>query len=294
MTIEDVSWEETVNTRFAHLLPKNESKTVKTVSVVSKMKEHNPDKGGLFSIIVGSTGAGKTGTMFYCLIDNIRRYPNEFVFLSECYNAPLQFTKLPKDKVNIMVQNDCCRFVDRVKKKPCVPEHTVFTDYADCYNKAKRGKINVLFLEDRKDLMEFISWTVLNAMEWVTFGIDELSEIVPSYSSGNVYRRIEKFSWVLKDCRKSDVNIIATVQSAPLVDFKCLHMKQILIYMPGSMQYKHSRVFQSALDSLQEDEIKGNPAIVEGYNRYVRTRINTIYKPDYSNMMHAVLKEKKE
>ena len=72
--------------------------------IIKRIHHHNPSSGGIFSIITGSQGAGKTSILLSFINYTLKHYPNEKIFFSNCYDAPLQFTKLPMSKINIMVK----------------------------------------------------------------------------------------------------------------------------------------------------------------------------------------------
>ena len=292
MTITDVdNWQKLIDTQFSHLLepaPRNPSYAEK---IMSKMNAHDPDMGGVFVVILGATGSGKTGTLLSCLERTLDNHPDELCFLNECFDAPLQCGKLPKERIHLMVEDNRVKFIDRVKKKECFPEYTSFNGFEDLYKKAVKGKANVVFFRSRKTVMEWVAWLRRYAFEFVHVFLDELSEISPSFSGGNDFKRIEKFSFVLKDCRKSLVDIYCTIQATSLCDFKVLSIVQILIFMPGSKAYKHSRIQQKLLDALREDKVNGNQGIVEGFGKFCKVRFSKIYKPDRSRLMHVSLKE---
>jgi hypothetical protein len=88
----------------------------------------------------------------------IRNYPDEKIFFSNCYNAPLQFPKIGKSRFKIMVKKDSkVTFHDRSQKlKEIFPDIIYYNNLEELYKKAKPGCCNAVFFGDRFKWMEFI------------------------------------------------------------------------------------------------------------------------------------------
>ena len=209
----------------------------------------------------------------------IYHYPKEKIFFSNCYNSPLQFVKIGKDKFNIMVKRGShVTFYDRDKNKLLKLPVTYFTDYQDLYNKSKFGICNAVFFGNREEWMDFIHW-LRCISEWCHVYIDEMSEICPSFTSGDIWHKIRNFSIDLKEVRKCMMNIHFNTQSVIDIDHRVRTKIMIKIYLPGSRSDKMSRITQKAIDNLEEDSIHGNYAYLEYSGKFGRTRFKDIYKP---------------
>jgi hypothetical protein len=248
--------------------------------ILKRIHIHSYDDGGIFSFITGGMGTGKTSTMLSFADYTLKHYPDEKLFWSNTYYAPLQSLKIGKDQHHIMVkENSNVSFHDRTKKlKQLYPEVTCFKSFEELYEQAKPGMLNCVFFGNRFVWMDFLHY-LRGVGEWVHIYLDELSEIAPSFSSGKLFKRIGSFSLDLKECRKTMINIHANSQALQDLCHRIRTKMMVRIFLPGARADKYCRVTQGAIDNLEENPVEGNEAYLEMSGRFGLTRFADIYKP---------------
>lgn len=241
---------------------------------------HDFDSGGILSLITGGMGSGKTSVMLSFVDYTLKHYPDEKVFWSNTYNAPIQSLRIGIEKHHIMVKQDSnVTFHNRKDKlKQIYPKITTFNNFDELYSKAIPGKLNCVFFGSRNIWMDFIHY-LRSAGEWVHVYIDELSELSPAFTSGNLFKQIGTFSVDLKEVRKCMLNIHTNTQALPDVDHRIRTKIMIRIFLPGAKTGKESRLSQQALDNLIENTKHGNEAYIESGGRFGRTQFCDIYPP---------------
>jgi GTPase SAR1 family protein len=248
--------------------------------ILKRCHVHDYDSGGVFSLITGMQGCGKTSVMLSFIDYTLRQYPNEKVFFSNTYYAPLQSIKIGPHKHHIMIQKDGgVTFHDRRKKlKQVYPMITEFIDMDDLWDKALPGICNCIFFGNRYKWMDFLHY-VRSVGEWVHVYIDELSEISPAFTKGRVWKTIQEFSKDMKEIRKCMINCHTNTQSVADIDHRIRSKVMIRIYLPGARKENISRITQKALDNLEENSKCGNQAYLEMAGKFCTTRFKDIYKP---------------
>lgn len=256
--------------------------------LLKRIHLHDFDSGGILSLITGGMGSGKTSTMLSFADYTIKHYPSEKIFWSNTYNAPIQSLRIGMDKHHIMILEDSnVSFHDRKQKlKKIYPKVTRFKDFQDLYKKAITGKINCVFFGKRNIWMDFIHF-LRSIGEWNHVFIDELSEISPAFTSGNLFKQIGRFSVDLKEVRKCMMNIHTNTQALPDVDHRIRTKIMIRVFLPGAKTGKESRLSQGALDNLIENSKYGNEAYIESAGRFGKTQICDIYKPNRKHQWEA-------
>jgi len=249
---------------------------------------HDFDSGGILSLITGGMGAGKTSIMLSFVDYTLKHYPDEKIFWSNTYNAPIQSLRIGMDKHHIMVlQGSDVTFHDRKQKlKQIYPKITEFDGFEDLYSKAIPGKLNCVFFGSRNIWMDFIHY-LRSVGEWVHVFIDELSEISPAFTSGILFKQIGRFSIDLKEVRKCMMNIHTNTQALPDVDHRIRTKIMLRVFLPGAKSGKESRLSQSALDNLIENPSHGNEAYIESSGRFGRTQFCDIYLPNKKEQWEA-------
>ena len=242
---------------------------------------HDFDSGGILSLITGGMGAGKTSVMLSFCDYTMKHYPEEKVFWSNTYFAPIQSLRIGMDKHHILVKKDSgITFHDRTKRlKQIYPKVTTFESFDDLYSKAVPGKLNCVFFGRRNIWMDFIHY-LRSAGEWVHVYIDELSEISPAFTSGNLFKQIGRFSVDLKEIRKCMMNCHTNTQALPDVDHRVRTKIMLRIFLPGAKTGKESRLDQGALDNLMENRRYGNEGYIESSGRFGKTQFCDIYPPN--------------
>jgi hypothetical protein len=251
--------------------------------IMKRIHVQNKDLGGLFSITTGGQGVGKTGTMLSFAEYTMKQYPNQKIFWSECFDAPLQFTKLgDENKWKVFVQGGVnLVFRDRNNYlKPINLEHTTFSDYENLWNKALPGKVNVVFFNDRAKWMEWIGW-LRSTGEWNHTFIEELGEICPSTSREAMWKRIQTFADTAKDIRKCMMNVHCNTQTLQDIDYRVRQKIMLYIFLPGAKVGRSAtRVTQTAVDNLPRDPNRGNSAYLDLMGEFGVTTFSDIYTPN--------------
>jgi len=248
--------------------------------ILKRCHEHDKDAGGVFSLITGCQGAGKTSVLISFMNYAMQHQASEKVFFSNCYNAPLQFPKIGKDRFHIMVKKDSgVTLHDRDQRlKQIYPKVTYFTDFQDCYDKAKPGFCNAVFFGNRMIWMDFINF-LRGAGEWCHVFIDEISELAPQFQSGEIFHRIGRFASDLKEVRKCMINVHCNTQSVADIDHRVRSKVMVRIYLPGARAENVSRITQKAIDNLKENPETGNQAYLEYSGKFGQNYFTDIYKP---------------
>ena len=248
--------------------------------ILRRIHVHDLDSGGVFTEITGSQGSGKTSAMLSFMDYTMKHYPEEKIFWSSCYNAPLQFLKIGSGKFHIMVKKGSgVTFHDRGKKLEQIhPEVIYFKDYKDLYEKAEPGICNAVFFGDRMRWMEYLHH-LRSVGEWCHVYIDELSEISPAFSSGRTWKRIKDFAIDLKEVRKCMMNVHTNTQSVSDIDHRVRTKIMVKVYLPGARKDNVSRITQTAIDNLGEDPVHGNEAYLEFSGKFGKTVFRDIFKP---------------
>lgn len=249
--------------------------------ILNRAHAHDYDSGGIFSMISGSQGSAKTSVMLSFVDYTMLHYPDEKIFWSSGYNAPLQFLKLKEGSYDIFVKDGInITFHDRRNKLQKLElDVTRFKDFDDLYRKARPGRCTCPFFGNRMEWMPFLSY-LRSTGEWSHVFIDELSEIAPAFTAGELFHTIGDFAINLKEVRKCMINFHANSQSLPDIDHRCRSKIMLRVFLPGAMATKNSRITQEAIDNLELDPMHGNEAYVEFSGRFGKTRFKNIYKPN--------------
>jgi len=273
--------------------------------IMKRIHIHDLDNGGVFSLITGAQGSGKTSVMLSFMDYTIKHHDTEKIFFSNPYNAPFQFVKIGKDRFDIMVKKDSnVTFHDRNQRLKLIhPRVTYFKDFDDLYDKAKPGVCNAVFFGDiykRKDevynrfsWMDFIHY-LRSVGEWCHVYIDELSEIAPQFMAGDIFHKIGRFGLDLKEIRKSLINCHTNTQAVSDIDPRVRSKVMIRIYLPGARKGEESRITQKAIDNLEEHRELGNKGYLEYSGKFGRTRFEDIFKPDSNLQWEAQINENKK
>jgi len=256
--------------------------------ILKRIHIHDLDHGGVFVSITGAQGSGKTSVMLSFMKYTITHYPNEKIFFSNPYNAPLQFVKIGKEHYHIMTKEGAgVTFHDRTQRlKQIYPNVTMFKDYNDLYEKALPGYCNAVFFGDRYEWMGFVHY-LRSVGEWTHLYFDELSEIAPAFTGGGIWKQIKDFAIDLKEIRKCQINVFSNTQSLQDLDHRVRTKTMIRLYMPGARSGGESRVNQPAIDNLEENPKLGNQGYVEMSGKFGRTRFKDIFKPNQKQLWEA-------
>lgn len=258
--------------------------------ILKRIHIHDQDTGGVITETTGSQGSGKTSVLLGFANYTKINHPNEKIFWSECYRAPLQIFKIGKKNFTIFVKDNVdIKFRDRNNNLQEVElDVKRFTDFDDLFNKASSSKINVVFFGNRFIWMNFIDY-LRGRGKWCHVFIDEMAEICPSYMSGNMWKTIRAFSTnILKDMRKDFINIHYNTQKKDGIDDSVRKQVMVKIYLPGAIKDKHSRIEQRAIDNLEIDLKYGNQAYLEYSGRFGVVRFEEIFKPNHVFHIDAI------
>lgn len=284
--------------------------------LLKSLVSQNVDYGGAFVYITGGMGGGKTSAMFSLLEYTRKFYPNQKIFLSETYDAPLQCFKLGLDKCRFLVKEgsnvifrDRNKHLAKVEFLPITyfksnkvtktitlknqPSKTIVNyepDFDDLWKKSKYGKVNVVFFGDRGEWAKFVAF-MRHKGEWCHVFVDEIGEILPAGTSGNRWQTIGEFGNFAKDIRKCMIKVITNTQSVRDLDYRIVDKFMYRIFLPGAMQdKKHSRIVQRAIDNLTGNEKNGNTAYIDRMGTFGLIIFDKIFKPDPRYSIEAYIK----
>lgn len=255
---------------------------IEAENILKRIHSQNRDVGGILAQVTGGQGTGKTSIMLSFAKYTWTNYPDQKIFWSECYKAPLQSIKAGVENLNFMVKKDSgVTFHDRNNslKEVTVPI-TSFTTNKECYDKAVTGKINVVFFGDRFKWIDFIGY-LRDVGNWCHVYIEEFAEIAPINSSGELWKRLVVFADILKDVRKCMINVYTNTQTPAEVDWRVRKKYMVRIYLPGAKVEGHgyTRVTQRAVDNLERNPT-GNHAYIDHAGTFGKTRFTDIFNPD--------------
>jgi len=249
--------------------------------ILGRIHTHDQDQGGVLTETTGAQGSAKTSVNLAFIDYTIKNYPQEKIFMSECYDAPLQVFKLKNyKKIKFFVKKDSnVIFRNRDNHLEEVDFNPVkFITYKYLYEQAKPGHVNVVFFGDRFEWMEFIKF-LRSVGEWVHVYIEEISEIAPMFPDGENWHKVKDFAKSLKDVRKCMMNVHYNTQQVSDIHYECRNKVMIKIFLPGAYKDSHCRVTQSAIDNLEKNITLGNQAYLVQGGEFGKTRFTDIYKP---------------
>jgi len=256
---------------------------IEAEKIMQRIHCQDKDEGGVLTQITGGQGTGKTSIMISFARYTWIHHPDQKIFWSECYGAPLQSLKAGIENINFMIlEGQNITFHNRNKKLKRVKfPITYFTSMRDCYDKAKPGKINVVFFGDRFKWIDFIGF-LRDVGEWVHVYIEEFAEIAPTNPAGELWKKMIGFADILKDVRKCMINVFTNTQTPAEVDWRIRKKYMIRIYLPGSKVEGHgyTRVTQRAVDNLLQSKTQGNHAYIDHLGTFGKTQFTDIFNPD--------------
>jgi len=279
---------------------------IEAENIIKRMHSQDMDVGGVLTQVTGGQGTGKTSIMLSFARLTWQKYPEQKIFWSECYKAPLQSLKGGMKNTHFMVaEGSGVTFHDRNNKleditdiiRPTyfkLKENNGDIDFSDLYAKAKCGKINVVFFGNRYKWIDFLGW-LRDCGEWVHVYIEEFAEIAPTNPGGDLWKKMIEFADILKDVRKCMINVYTNTQTPAEVDWRIRKKYMVRIYLPGAKVEGHgyTRVRQDAVDNLLRHP-KGNEAYIDHAGTFGKTRFTDIFKPDYKYHIDARVTKKTE
>lgn len=256
------------------------------MEILHNIHTHDKNYGGHYIECTAGTGKGKTALLLSTALYNLKKFPEEKVFFSECFDTSLQtVNKLGKDNVCFLLpKGSTVKFRDRNKKLIEVPYSNfnvvMYQGYEDLYEKAQVGKVNVPIFCDRREIMDFISYLRSSTGEFVLILIDEMSEIATWPPNGPLWQKNQDFATICKDLRKSFINLWYTAQNCSQVDYRVRASVDIKIFGPGAVSPNKNIVWQESIFSLEVDAEKGNEFyIVQDLGTFGLFRLTDIFKP---------------
>ena len=215
---------------------------------------------------------------------NLRHFPKEKTFFSECFDTPIQTLKLGKEKVLFLIpvgESGKIIFRDRDKHLEEIPYENLnvefFKDMNDLYDRAHFDKINVPVFPNRRSIMDFIKFTT-GIGDFVTVLIDEMSEIATALDSGT-WQAMQQWGFMCKDLRKCMVNVWYTAQNLGQVDWRIRGAVDMKIFGPGAREDRYSRVMQKAIDNLIVDKSHGSEFYISDGGTFGLFRLTDIFEP---------------
>ncbi len=203
----------------------------------------NPYRGGVSWMATGDIGSGKTALMvrivvrlFKCKrqiaallregeVDEESRWEYEQIAAEKVFwigTADCQWRRVPERVAEKMffVEDglDLKFFLDR---KEIQIKSIPFTDFEDVVAYAQPHKLNIVYIRDPLDVMDFIQFLINESLgEWVTVCVDEMEDICPAYMRENNWARAKDFSRRMSKARKRNISFYATLQSDSQLDWR--------------------------------------------------------------------------
>jgi hypothetical protein len=241
---------------------KKEVKEPKMVSKLEKLGKdllnqilvEDPNAGGQMVEITSGCGMGKTSVLLFFVLWFLKHYPQDKIIWNNSNFTPSQFMRLPSDCYDIFVEKDKGLYFKDVEHNVVanVP-HTEFSSVDELWNLMKPGRVSVIVLKDRRDLMDVIH-NIRKRHGWTHIFIDEAADVYPSDSKGKMNKKIKKFAEVTKELRKCRKSIYYCTQSVSDLDYRVRGKKSITLYGPNSrVEHKGTRVYQQAVDKLTKN-----------------------------------------
>jgi len=250
--------------------------------IIRRIYKRNINEGGTFTEITGAPSAAKTSVMLS--FGNKIMKNDELVFWSSSYGSPLQFfLKMDNKssiKYNILIKKGMdIEFWDRYENKKVNLPVQEFDTFDELYKLSEKDKLNCPFFGDRTEWTKFIEF-LMGKGRWHTVLIDEISELTPADTGGDVLKRIRYFAnHTLGQSRKCGLTIVCNTQSTTDTAHQVRKKLNIRIFLPGAKVDKYTRVKQRAVDNLNEDHVHGSQAYISASGRFGVIRFRDIYKP---------------
>lgn len=253
---------------------------IEGAKILDRIHSRDKDHGGVLSEITGAMGGSKTSVLLSFTKHTMINHPEEKIFWSENYNSPMQIFKMGKDNYQLYVKEDSgVVFRNRDKRLEVTRLGEIyFKDYDELMEITKPGIANVVFLGNRHAWMDFMKY-LSGIGTWVNIFIDEIGDIAPSQTGGDLWKKIEEFAKTMKNVRRCMMNVHTNTQSVVDVDYRVRSKVMMKVYLPGARSDKTSRVSQRAIDNLMRDPINGNQAFIEYSGTFGKVRFSDIFKP---------------
>jgi len=262
---------------------------VEGYKILKELLGQDRELGGAFCYITGAMGGGKTAAMLSWMMYTLQSHPDQKIFFSETYDAPLQSFKLGRENISFYVKDGSdVVFRDRNNHlKEVDIGQMYFSDFDDLWRISEYGKINTVFFGDRTVWMEFMAY-LRHKGEWTHVFIDEFGEIAPANTAGKLYKRIGQFAIFAKDFRKCQMKVIVNTQSVSDMDWRVRDKFMYRVFLPGAVaDKKHSRVVQGAIDNLATSPEYGNEAYIDRMGRFGKIKFTDIFKPNLDYQIEA-------
>ena len=211
--------------------------------------------GGFFAGLFGIMGSGKTTLMHKMAKRFMKENPDEIIFWRESVNSPCQFTKLGKNKYQVLCETSYPIKVLDINNdlKPAPVKVRYFRGVQELVKMAKPGLLNVVYFDP------LIKWIKLLELlgklpDWYTVFMDEFEDVAPSGSNNSApekkWQKLRDFSDRIKHIRKSRVNLFTNSQGADDVDNRIRSKITMWIFLYGSKHMKASPVRRESLQAL--------------------------------------------
>lgn len=249
--------------------------------ILQRLFEHDQSMGANVCEISGMPGSAKSAVMLSFVNYTILHHPNEKIFWSSAYGAPIDAFKLGRGKFRILVKEGSdVYFYDRINDCEVELDVIRFTDFDDCYKKCKPGICNVVFFgQPRTIWMEWIEY-IKSRPGWHHVYVDEFSEVCPGDVKGKLFHRIAKFAnYVVGQLRKCNCNLFYNSQSYGDISYRVRRKLTIRIFMPGAKADRKTRITQKAIDNLQRSREYGNQAYLDYGGVFGKTQFTDIFEP---------------
>jgi len=257
--------------------------------------KHSKDRGGIMLECLGMPGSAKTAFILSGLCYVLEHWHEDLCFFSEVVGAPIQSFKIQQkpynQKVHLMVQEGSGIIFRNRETGEIVDLHpTYFKDYEDCYQKAKKEFCNTVFFKKFKTEklvncnIDRIYWTDFIAhlntkIGWTWVFIDEMSDLCPYGAPNPIWQSNANFGKICHDLRKCNTSLWYNTQYKSDIDPRVRSKLQARVFMPGTVVDSNTRVYQSLIDNLEEDEKEGNQCVISIAGKFGKIRVTDVFNP---------------
>ncbi len=237
----------------------------------------DPSRAGKSLMITGATGFGKTALMVCItkgLFGNKRQVKRDLREGKIDEDVKWEYEQIAAEKIYWIGDVDCqWRRIpesatprggppDRVSGKqffvedglklkfflngnPVQIKSVPFTDFSDVVAYAQPHRLNIVYIRDPLDVMDFIQYLIGNSTGgWSTVCVDEMEDICPAYMKKDNWWRAEELSRRLAKARKRNISFYSTLQSDSQLDWRVPNIVPHRGLCPGAKRPKGWEIYK--------------------------------------------------
>lgn len=204
--------------------------------------------GGIVLEILGVQGSGKTSLMLSLAEEIIKDNKDELVFWRESTQSQCQFNRF-KNWAIYVKEGLKIEFRDITTNQIQNLPIAYFHDFTELLSIAKPKQLNVLYLNEEYEYINFIKFLRLSP-GWQTLFIDEYEDLAPLRSRGKQWHRNAELAIEFKNIRKGLVSIFCDTQNPYDTDWRVRSKIMCHIYLNGAKVDIASPIKQEAVNAL--------------------------------------------